>query len=63
MNGLKSMIMKKYKYNKNKKMHENIFAFCEAYNLSVKALEEIRKLCSESYIKGSNDCYDIFVKK
>ena len=59
MNGLKSMTMKKYKYNKNIPIHENISNLCDSYGLDEVIYYHIRTLCSDSYIKGSNAAYEI----
>jgi hypothetical protein len=44
------------------KIHEKVEILCDANSLSDAVKEGIIKLCKESYIKGSNDCYDIWVR-
>ena len=56
--------MKKYKYkfNKNLPMWINAKNLCEVYMLSDEIYEHIRKIGSESYIKGSNDNHKIMMQ-
>jgi hypothetical protein len=44
------------------KLHEKVEALCNSNSLNDSIKESIMKLCKESYAKGSNDCYDIFVR-
>ena len=53
------LIMKKYKYNKNIPIYENITNLCNAYGLDEVIFYHIRTLCSESYIKGSIPAFEI----
>jgi len=41
---------------------EKIKKLCEKYNLCNNAQKEIAKICSDSYIKGSNDCDELTKK-
>ena len=41
---------------------EQIKIICDKYNIPEKAKKEISKLCSDSYIKGSNDCDELTKK-
>jgi len=43
------------------KIYEKVEMLSNANSLSEAVKDEIMKLCKESYIKGSNDCYDIWV--
>ena len=47
---------------KDLKMHEKVEMLCSDNVIDEAIKEEIMKLCKESYIKGSNDCYDILVR-
>ena len=44
------------------KIHENVEIICNSNSLKESIKEDIMKLCKKSYIKGSNDCYDIWVR-
>jgi len=44
------------------KIHEKVEILCNENSLSKSVKEDIMKLCKESYTKGSNDCYDIWVR-
>jgi hypothetical protein len=43
--------------------YEKIEALCSKEGLSDSIKEQIRNISKESYIQGSNDCYNIWVKK
>ena len=36
---------------------------CEKYSLNLEVKKKILELCKEAYITGSNDCFNIWVKK
>jgi hypothetical protein len=44
------------------KIYEKVEILCNENSLSEAVKEGIMKLCKESYTKGSNDCYDIWVR-
>lgn len=44
------------------KISEIIEAFCQENKLSNNIKNGIIKLCKDSYIKGSNDCHNIWVQ-
>jgi hypothetical protein len=44
------------------KIYEKVEMLCYTNSLSEEVKEGIMKLCKESYTKGSNDCYDIWVR-
>jgi hypothetical protein len=44
------------------KLHEKVEILCNSNSLNESIKEDIMKLCKESYIKGSNDCHDIWVR-
>ena len=52
----------KYKFKKNLPMWMNAQKLCEVYMLSDEIYEHIRKIGSESYIKGSNDNHKIMMQ-
>jgi len=55
--------MKKWKYKKTEKLHENIDRLCEHYKLSDEIKEAVTTLSKNSYTLGSNDCYILLKRK
>lgn len=56
------MKAKKLKYNSELKIKENIEILLSRLEFTKDEEEFIRDLAKHSYIQGSNDCYNIFVK-
>ena len=45
------------------KLSKRVEIIAAKYKLSEKAKAEISKLLRDSYIEGSNDCYNIYFKR
>jgi len=45
---------------KKKTIIETINKLCDKHNLSHKVKEDIIKISKHSYVKGSNDMFDVF---
>ena len=48
---------------KNKSFTEKIDLLSKKHSISDELKKEILEICKEAYITGSNDCYNIWVKK
>ena len=51
------------KETKKISLNDKIEFICEKYSLNLEVKKEILELCKEAYITGSNDCFNIWVKK
>jgi hypothetical protein len=45
---------------KDLKLHEQIEFLCNKHSLGKEVKNDIMDLCKKSYIKGSNDCHEIW---